>query len=176
MKKNKSQFYAKSIYSIDLAFYIKERVKYVIIDIDNTLDPYSSISPSLKAHKLINKLMKIGLKVILISNNRLKKVSSYAKDLNVPYLASSHKRAGNKIKNYLEQNGIKVSDCLFIGDQIFTDLAYINRLGGKGVLVDPLSNEDHIVTKIFRPLDNYLRNKWKNEGRLGQKCPEREVV
>ena len=51
-----------------------------------------------------------------------------------------------------------------IGDQLFTDIYGGNRIGIHTILVDPLSKDDLIFTKILRGLEILLMNKYKKKG------------
>ena len=45
---------------------------------------------------------------------------------------------------------------LFVGDQLFTDIRGGNRAGIVTCLVDPLTEEDFIFTKIFRAMEGFV--------------------
>ena len=51
--------HAESIYKIDLSFYQKLGIKYVFVDLDNTLDSYKQATPLEPAKKLKEGLEKI---------------------------------------------------------------------------------------------------------------------
>ena len=46
-------FYAKNIYEIPIDFFIKQNIKVILLDLDNTLDAYNSFVPSENAQNLI---------------------------------------------------------------------------------------------------------------------------
>ena len=50
--------------------------------------------------------------------------------------------------------GYNLSEIAIIGDQLYTDILGGNRVGIKTILVNPMSKDDMIFTKlVFRPLE-----------------------
>ena len=166
-KKSKVAFHADSIYDIDPSFYRELGVKTIVIDLDNTLDPADVLEPSSRAKKLIQEYLDLGFQVFILSN--------YCRSLNVPYLSFSFKYLDFRIKRFLRKKGVKVEDCIFIGDQIYTDRLYVNQLHGRLVLTEPLSEKDNLVTKIPRFFDRRVREGWRRKGRMGMECPKRKT-
>ena len=50
-----------------------------------------------------------------------------------------------------------------MGDQIFTDVIGANRCHLYSILVKPLGKKDLLVTRIKRPLENFIINKYKRK-------------
>lgn len=173
-KKSKVSYHAKSIYDIDPKFFVDLGVKAVVTDLDNTLDPADVFEPAQRAKDLIAELLSMGLRVLILSNNTESRCGQYCRDLKVPYLSSSFKYWDFRIKRFLREQGLKVEECIFIGDQIYTDLIYVRQLKGRLVLTEPLSERDNWVTKVPRFFDKRVREKWRRKGLLGQACPERK--
>ena len=80
--------HAESIYKIDLDFYTKLGIKYVFVDLDNTLDSYKQKTPLEHAFKLKKGLESRGIEMIIVSNNRGKRVQKYSKELGVKPLGT----------------------------------------------------------------------------------------
>lgn len=169
----KVSFHAQSIFDINPQF-LKENARYLIVDLDNTLDPADVKHPSERTKSLMKELLHMGLEVHILSNNTEARCGDYCKELNVPYLANAFKYSSYFIRRYLDKNKMAVKDCLFIGDQIFTDRIYVRKLKGRLVLTEPLSQKDNWVTKIPRFFDRRIRRRWKEKGLLGVECPRRE--
>ena len=47
-----------------------------------------------------------------------------------------------------------------IGDQLFTDVLGGNRCKMFTILTDPIAERDILITKIKRPIENYLKKKY----------------
>lgn len=172
-KKSKVAFHAQSIYDIDPHFFLELGVKAVVTDLDNTLDPADVFHPTDKAKKLVKELLDLGLRVLILSNNTEKRCGMYCKEIQVPYLSSSFKYWAFRIRKFLKKQGLKVEECIFIGDQIYTDRIYVQQLKGRLILTEPLVERDNWVTKIPRFFDRRVREGWRKKGLLGQECPTR---
>ena len=174
MKKSKVSYNAKSVYDIEPSFFKTLGVKAVICDLDNTLDPADTQVPQAMAFALKDEIEALGIKFLVVSNNVASRVSPYCDRLKVIYLSDARKFSKKRILKFLDDNGLKVDDCIFIGDQIFTDRIYVNALKGRLILTEPLTKKDHFVTRFVRWLDKLIRQKWRKRNLLGQTCPKRE--
>ena len=59
--------HAKNIYEIDINFFVSQNVKYLFVDLDNTLDSYKTLTPSEKAIELKKKLDDVNIELIIVS-------------------------------------------------------------------------------------------------------------
>ena len=157
---------AKSIYEIDIGFYKQQGVKILLIDLDNTLDSYKLYHPTERAVKLINDLQEEGITIVIVSNNKGKRVSTYANDLSLPYINSACKPFGFKIRNYIKKQGWDTQDIMFIGDQMITDVAAAKRAGLRVILTDKIVKEDQWTTHINRIFGRRIRKHHKKKGNL----------
>ena len=155
--------HATSIYDINPSFFTALRIETILVDLDNTLDVHKNALPSLKALKLKEVLADNGIEVIIISNNNQKRVATYAMALGVRYLSKSNKPFTKRVQKYLDSINLKdEAKIIYIGDQVVNDVGFANKLGVKTILVDPLENEDQVVTRIVRLWDKPLRQSLKN--------------
>ena len=145
--KEKVFAHCTSIYALDLDFFNEYPIKALVIDRDNTLDSYEALSPSQEALDLVSEIQKRGIRVLVVSNNVKKIIEPYGEKLGVPCLASSQKFSGKRILAFLKENGLEVKDCIFVGDQIFTDIWGGNNAGILTLMVKPI----HFGT-VFRLL------------------------
>ena len=158
--------HAQSLYDIDVAFFTKFGVKYVLADLDNTLDSYRTKTPSEKAVELKQKLEKAGIELIIVSNNTGKRVSTYANELKVRHLNSVGKPFAKKLLKKLAMLNIDKNQAMMVGDQVVTDITCANRAKIKSVLVDKLVKEDQITTRFNRLFDRPLRRSLKRKNLL----------
>ena len=159
--------YASNIYDISIEFYKKLGVKYLIVDLDNTLDSYKIKEPLARTIELKNNLQANGISMIIASNNRKKRVEKYAKKLGVEYFSSLLKPFTRRLRKKLKENNINKDEILIIGDQILTDIGLANGMHAKSVLCDKLVKEDQITTRFNRIFfDNYYRKKLRKKGLL----------
>ncbi len=150
---------AKNIYEIDSSFFKKSDVDTIICDLDNTLDAYYQKEPSDKAIELINRLRSDGFRVIIISNNTKDRVSKYANKIGCDYIHSARKPLKYRSKNYFKKHNIDLTKTICIGDQVFTDVAYANRMGMRCILCDNLVEKDQFFTKFNKSLDKHFRKR-----------------
>ena len=158
--------HAESIYLIDLSFYKKLGIKYVFADLDNTLDSYKQATPLEKAKKLKDELEKIGIELIIVSNNTGARVQKYSKELGVRHFSSLGKPFSFKLKKIMKNASIKPEEVVMIGDQIVTDISCANGARVKSILTEKLVKEDQPTTRFNRLFDNPLRRKLKRKNLL----------
>ena len=158
--------HAESIYKIDLSFYKKLGIKYVFVDLDNTLDSYKQATPLEPAKDLKKKLEENGIELIIVSNNRGKRVQKYSSELGVKYWSTLGKPFAIRITKIMKRLGIAKDEVIMIGDQIVTDISCANRAKIKSVLTEKLVKEDQPTTRFNRLFDNPLRRKLKRKNLL----------
>ena len=157
--------HARDIFSVDIAFFKKENIKTVLADLDNTLDSYRAKMPSKRVFELKRKLEEANIELVLISNNKEKRVKPYASAFGVRYLFSTHKPFKKRLLNFLNSNDIVKESVMIIGDQLLTDVVMANRAHLKVMLTEKIVKEDqwttHINRLIDRPIRSYFRRKKK---------------
>lgn len=150
--------HAKNIYEIDLDFFKFLNIKYIFVDLDNTLDSYRALSPNERSTNFIDSIKKIGITPIIISNNRGKRVKGYAEKLSVECLYSTGKPFSHKIKKLLKERNINRNDVIMVGDQMITDVCCGNGAKIKVILTDKLVKEDQFTTHINRFFERPFRS------------------
>jgi hypothetical protein len=142
--------YLNSTYEIDFEKLYKDGYRGLIFDIDNTLVPDGAPADQ-RAISLFARLQTIGFRCVLLSNNKEPRVKMFADAVPVDYIykAGKPKRAG--YRKAMAHLGTDVSNTLFIGDQIFTDVMGANLAGIRTILVKPIhpKEEIQIVFKRF---------------------------
>lgn len=158
--------YAKNIFEIELNFYKKLGVKYLLMDLDNTLDSYLAEEPTERAIIFISKLKENNITPIIISNNKGPRVKKYSECLGINYLPKSGKPFSSKIKKYMTENGINPNEAIMVGDQLATDIKAAKGAGIKNILVDKIVEEDQKVTKFNRFFEKPFRKRMAKKNRL----------
>lgn len=155
--------HASSIFDIDVSFFKKLGIKFVLSDLDNTLDSYRTKLPSDRAKRFKQLLIDNDIELIIISNNTGKRVSTYSKELGIKYLSSVGKPFASKLLSKLAENNIDIDKSIMIGDQVVTDITCANRAGIKSVLTEKLVKEDQWTTRFNRLFDRPLRKALKRK-------------
>ena len=94
--------HAQSIFETDISFYEKLGIKFVLLDLDNTLDSYKTEYPSKRVVELKENLLAEGIEIIITSNNTGKRVSKYARELGVRCLSKVCKPFSKKLLRRLK--------------------------------------------------------------------------
>ena len=132
---------------------------YLFVDLDNTLASPYVYDPDINTINHINKLKNMGFIIIVISNNHEDRVKRFTKNLNINYLFEYKKSNKDKINKYIIDNNIDKSKCLFIGDQVMTDVNVANKIGVDSCLLNPLTRQDEPITFFPRLLDKFYKKK-----------------
>lgn len=138
-----------STYDIDFEDYYNKGYRGVIFDIDNTLVPHG-FPADIKAIKLFEKLRNTGIDSCVVSNNKEPRVSSFAKRVKTKYIFKADKPSKKGYIKAMELMGTDVSNTLFVGDQLFTDVWGANRTGLYTILVKPINPKEEIQIVLKR--------------------------
>ncbi len=164
--KFKPTMYMKDIYSVDFDKIYQMGYRVLFIDLDNTLVAHDEKKPNERVYELISSLKKRGFFVVILSNNKKKRVETFVEDLDVISLYSARKPMGFKYKRIIEEYDLRKSEILCIGDQIMTDVYGANKLNLSNMLVDPLAQKDIVFTKINRLIEKRVYKKLEKRGML----------
>lgn len=156
-------YYFKDISSIDINIFAKKGIRYVICDLDNTLDSHETKKPSCASLSFINKLKDNGLNVCIISNGKEKRVKEYTEDIGLKYIADAGKPLKKSYLKAMAALGCTPNDTAFVGDQIFTDTYGANRLGITTILVEPIESFENPFFYIKRALEKIVKSKITKE-------------
>ncbi len=150
--------YQKSIYEMDYKSLKKRGIKLLLFDLDNTCVGYHEKYPTDALKKLFKRLEKMGFTVIIFSNAPKKRLVPFGA-LGVICHHSSMKPFSYHFKKVMREYQLEKEEVCIIGDQLFTDICGGNRVGIVTCLVDPLTSEDFIFTKIFRAMEGVVFSK-----------------
>lgn len=158
MKLLTPKMYYPNIYEVDYKKLKELGIKCLLFDFDNTCMGYKEKNLSKELVNLFTRLKKMGFNIIIFSNARNKRLNQF-KEFNIDYNSLSKKPLQIEFKKLLTKYNYKKEELCIIGDQIFTDILGGNRFKILTCLVDPLTNKDFIVTKIFRQIEKRIIKK-----------------
>ena len=145
--------YCVDVLGIDLKKLWDAGKRVILTDLDNTLVGSDVADPTDEARRFLAEAKEIGFKVYIVSNNHRIRVERFARDLDVDgahYLACKPFRS--KVRKVL--SGYDVGECVFIGDQLMTDVFVAKRLDLHAILVKPVNFKgDGGFTKVNRWLE-----------------------
>lgn len=153
--------YFNNVREIKIDFLQKNKIKALILDVDNTLIDYDK-NLSKETIKWANDLAGQGVKLYILSNsNKKQKVKKVAEELGIEYEYFAKKPLKFGFKKVQEKLDEKPEHIGVVGDQIFTDVIGGNRCNMFTILVDPIAEKDIWITRIKRPIENAIKNKYK---------------
>ena len=85
----------------------------------------------------------------------------FNEEIQVPYIYNAHKPSTKNYKKAMEIMGTDVSDTVFIGDQLFTDVWGAKRTGIPSILVRPIHPKEEIQIVLKRYLENIVLHFYK---------------
>lgn len=156
--------YFDKIEKITIEFLQKNKIKALILDMDNTLINYKKEMPE-NIENWAKELNGQGMKLYILSNtNKKQKVVSIAEKLGIPYKSFAKKPLKSGFLKVQKELGFMPEQIAVVGDQIFTDVIGGNRCNMFTILVDAIDKKDYWYTIWKRPVENILKKKFKEKG------------
>ena len=122
MKTLYPNIYLKKVEDITIEILIKNKIKLLILDVDNTLIDYDKNLDE-ETIKWAEDLKERGIKLYILSNtNNKEKVEKVAQKLEIPYKHFAMKPLKKGFKKIEKETNIKPENIAVVGDQIFTDI------------------------------------------------------
>ena len=153
--------YLKKVQDINIEFLMKNNIKALILDVDNTLiDYYKNLSEDVI--KWASEMKGQGIKLYILSNtNKKEKVEMVAKKLDIPFRSFAKKPSKKGFKKVQNELQLQSNNIGVVGDQVFTDVIGGNRSKMFTILVDPVTPKDYWYTAWKRPIENIVKRKLK---------------
>ena len=142
-------------------FLVEIGVRGVILDVDNTLEPYENATPGDHVVAWLKSLEDNGIKAAIVSNNNQQRIELFNKDLGLPFYAKAGKPFKKNILRAMADIGTGVDDTILIGDQVFTDVWAAHNTGIRAILVPPIRDKRDVLTRFKRLLEIPVLNKYK---------------
>jgi HAD superfamily phosphatase (TIGR01668 family) len=156
------KLHVNSPYELEIEVLKKNSIEGIIIDIDNTLVPWSEKFADEKVIELVNKLVKAGFKLCILSNGTKNRVAMFNRELKLPAVHNAAKPSRAAFRKAIKLLGTDPQNTAVIGDQIFTDILGGNRLELFTILVVPLSSKEFLWTRFVRQIEKMVLKKYKD--------------
>ena len=128
----------RDITDLTTSFLEQLGIKFLMLDLDNTLAAYDEHKFDADISKWIEDIRNSGIMLFLISNTtRKKRVESFAKSIDVDFIMQSLKPSPRSLIKAMEQSGFSAAESALAGDQIMTDALAANRAGVISIVVKP---------------------------------------
>ena len=128
-------------------------VKGIVLDIDNTLEPYEHPKAGEHVCKWLESLKAAGIKTAIVSNNNEQRVKVFNEGFNMPAYARGAKPFKVNVNRAISDMGIKKEEAILMGDQVFTDVWAAHNAGIPAILVPPINDKRDILTRFKRFLE-----------------------
>lgn len=146
---------------LDEKFYKSHGIEAIVFDIDNTLVAHTEMQPPEDVLNYFEFLKNIGIKYSIVSNNSMERVTSFCKDLGIPYYYKALKPRKKYLKKVLHDLGADANKSLLVGDQLFTDILGGNRMGMMSVLVTAVGEDETGFVSFKRRFEKRILKKYK---------------
>jgi len=144
---------------INLSKFWNQGKRGIILDLDNTITPWKDNTITGQAQTFIEKALKQGYKICLISNASRSRTEKIAAIYNIPFVAPAFKPFKKPFILAMQKLQLNNEQVLVVGDQIFTDVLGGNRANLFTILVPPLDEKEFIWTKFMRTVEKLAGRK-----------------
>ena len=169
MKKNRSlvpDYYFEKFSDASAEFLSSIGVKGIVLDIDNTLEPYENPTPSAPLLAWFNSLANAGIKAAFVSNNNATRVKLFNKNLGFPAYFKAGKPFKKNVLRALSDMGVSADKAILMGDQVFTDVWAARNSGLRAILLPPIKDKRDIFTRSKRALEKPIIKKYKKRNNI----------
>lgn len=141
-------------------FLLSIGVRGVLLDVDNTLEPYEHPTPGEHVKAWLESLHKAGIKAAIVSNNNQERLDVFNRELGLPGFAKAGKPFPKNLYRAMEILGTDKENTVFIGDQILTDVWAAHNAGIRAILVPPINDRPDPLTRFKRVLEIPIQKKY----------------
>ena len=142
-------------------FLLSIGIRGVLLDIDNTLEPYEHPLPGEKVLRWLESLHAVGIKTAIVSNNGKERVELFNKSIGMPAYYKAGKPFTRNIKRAMADMGSTKETAIFIGDQILTDVWAAHNAGIRAILVPPINDRRDPLTRFKRVLEKPILKRYE---------------
>ena len=155
--------YVDSVHEVDFEAFKEKGYKAVLFDIDNTLVCHGAPATP-EIIDFFEKLRGMGYQAMVMSNNKEPRVKSFAEAVGgIGYVYKANKPAPKSYLYCMKVMNSDISNTLFVGDQLFTDVWGAKRCGIHSILVKPIDKKEEFQIVLKRYLERVVLHFYKKE-------------
>ena len=154
--------------TFDLAtpdFLLSKGIKGIVLDVDNTLEPYENPLPTERVVAWLDSLKQNGISAAIVSNNNSERIDTFNRDLGLPAYSKSGKPFKKYVLKAMADMGTTPENTILMGDQVFTDTWAAHNAGIPAILVPPIKDKTDLLTKFKRFLEKPVLKKYERKNR-----------
>lgn len=141
---------------ISAKFLKENNIDTLLLDADNTLSTHHSQEAAKGVPEWLDSMRKNGIKLMMVSNSKQKRVEPFANMLGLDFEYLSLKPLGKGVKRAVKRLGADKKRTALVGDQIFTDVLAAKLCGIHSVFVKYMKAEDKFSFKLRRKLEKSI--------------------
>ena len=146
----------------------------VLLDVDNTLTTHDAPDLTDGVKAWLAQMQGEGFHLLIVSNNSAERVAPFAEKIGLPFYAHARKPLPSGFRAAAKQAGVQPTQCVVIGDQIFTDILGANLAGIPCILLEPIQPETKqkfivFKRKIEKPMLNSRKQRMRKERDYGER-------
>ncbi|MBR2343507.1 MAG: YqeG family HAD IIIA-type phosphatase [Clostridia bacterium] len=147
----------------DAEFLLSIGVRGIILDVDNTLEPYENALPGEHVKAWISSLREAGISLSIVSNNNGERINLFNSELGLPVFYRAKKPFKKNLLRAMEKMGTSPEETVAMGDQIFTDVWAARNAGVRAILVPPINDRRDLLTRFKRLLERPILKKYRKQ-------------
>ncbi|HEY9086497.1 MAG TPA: YqeG family HAD IIIA-type phosphatase [Candidatus Tyrphobacter sp.] len=125
-------------------------IRGLILDLDNTVVSWGGSEIAEEHLAWVRRARDRGLRLVMLSNNFSDRVTSIARQMDIPFVANALKPSPIGFVQALRALRLPRRQVAVVGDQLFTDVLGGKLCGLYTILTEPLEARDHPITNVFR--------------------------
>ena len=155
------EYYFKTFNEASAEFLLSIGVKGIVLDVDNTLEPYENPLPGDHVKQWLYELREQGISAAIVSNNGGERINLFNSELGLPAYYKAKKPFKKNVLNAMKDMGTDKTNTILMGDQVFTDVWAAHNTGIRAILVPPIKDKTDVFTKFKRLLEKPILKKYK---------------
>ena len=141
-------------------------VRGIILDIDNTLEPYENATPGEHVTAWLKSLSDNGIRAAIVSNNGKERVELFNKQLSLPAYYKAKKPFKKNLLRAMADINTLPEETALMGDQVFTDVWAAHNAKIRAILVPPIKDKRDAFTRFKRLLEKPVIKKYEKRKNL----------
>ena len=164
MKLLNPEFMFISVTDVTIEFLKENNIDTLLLDADNTLSTHHSQEPAKGVPEWIDLMRANGIKLMMVSNSKQKRVEPFANKLGLQFEYLSLKPLGKGVSRAIKRLGADKKRTALVGDQIFTDVIATKLCGIHSIFVKYMKAEEKFSFKVRRNLEKRILKDRKYSG------------
>ena len=134
------QFSFRRITEIPPGFIYELGVRFLMLDLDNTIAAYYEHSPAEDVLTWAARMAAGGVELFIVSNSRrVGRVKAFAEAMDIGFVNAARKPSTEGLISAMKAAGYSKGESALAGDQVFTDAIAANSAGIVSIIVHPRS-------------------------------------